>query len=106
MLKVLKDYSNSGLLFLQGLIKFSDVQLQSIYFSADAGSLHHHPSVNAYEAKPMATTDNNGSTHNLVSGLVGPEEFDGTKNNRNQTDEIAYKNIEHNQTHSFAVEVS
>ena len=96
MSKVLKDYSNLGLLFLQGLVQFSDVQLQSIYFSADTGSLHHHPSENTHKAHPMATTDNDGSMHNLVSGLVGLKEFDGTKNNWNQADKVTDKNIEHN----------
>jgi hypothetical protein len=58
--------------------------------------LHHHPGKNTNEAHPMATTNNDDGIHNLVSGLVGLKEFDGTKNNWDQADKITYKNIEHN----------
>jgi hypothetical protein len=90
------------LFFFYCLNQFSDPQLQP----GETRSLHHHTTENTHAAKPYITTDKNGSIHNLVSDLVGPEEFDDTNNNRNQEDGTRHIEIDHNPLHSIAVKVS
>jgi hypothetical protein len=69
-------------------------------------SLEHHKRNSLTEANAQGTTNENGRIHNLVFGLVGPEELYDTNDNQSKKDGRPYIKIDHNPTHFFAEEVS
>ena len=67
--------------------------------------MNHLPGEDFYESKELDAAEENGSVHNLESGLVGLEEFDAAKNSEGQKDEEVHPDEDYDGEHFSVIEV-
>ena len=67
--------------------------------------MNHLPGEDFYESKELDAAKKNSSIHNLVSGLVGFEEFYAAKNGEGQKDEEVHPDEDYDGEHFSVIEV-
>jgi len=67
------------LLLFHSLVQFSDSKLQPLYFPAGIDFVEHLPVLGFTENTKLYAADKDGGIHDLVLGLVCPEEFNAAK---------------------------
>jgi hypothetical protein len=66
------------------------LELESFYLAFDIVSVNYLPGEDFYEDEELEAADEDDRIHNLGSGLVGGEEFDGAEDGECEDDEEVY----------------